>query len=118
MRPASTLVVAVALAAAATTALAADGAVLYAQRCSRCHSLDRNGTGPSHAGLFGRKAGKLTGFAYSLALAAADFTWTPEMLDRWLTNPQATVPGSKMYFRVANPAERQAIIAYLAAQKP
>ena len=108
--------VAVALAATATPALAADGAALYAQRCSRCHALDQNKIGPSHAGLVGRKAGKMPGFAYSPALAAADFTWTPEALDRWLTNPQAMVPGAKMYFRVANPAEREAIIAWLAAR--
>ena len=118
MHSASTLVMAVALAAAATPALATDGEALYAQRCSRCHALDRNAIGPSHAGLVGRKAGKMPGFVYSPALAAADFTWTPEALDRWLTNPQAMVPGAKMYFRVANPAERQAIIDYLAGQKP
>lgn len=117
MRPHLALV-AVAFAATATPATAADGGALYAQRCSRCHGLDHGGIGPSHAGLVGRKAGKLAGFAYSQALAVADFTWTPETLERWLTNPQAMVPGSKMYFRVASPAERQAIIAYLAAQKP
>ncbi len=114
MPPASALVVAVALAAAATPAAALDGAALYAQRCSRCHALDRNGTGPSHAGLIGRAAGKLPGFAYSPALAAADFMWSAPALDRWLTNPQAMVPGTRMYVRVANPAEREAIIAYLA----
>lgn len=107
---------AVAFAATATPALATDGAALYAQRCSRCHAMDRNGTGPSHAGLVGRKAGKQPGYAYSPALAAADFSWTPDALDRWLTNPQAVVPGAKMYFRVANPAEREAIIAWLAAR--
>jgi cytochrome c len=106
--------VAAALAAAATPALAVDGAALYAQRCSRCHALDRNGTGPSHAGLVGRKAGTMPGYAYSPALAAADFTWTPAQLDRWLTNPQALVPGAKMVFRVPDPADRAAIIAYLA----
>ena len=116
MRPCLALA-AVAFMATATPVLA-DGAALYAGRCGRCHALDRGGIGPSHAGLVGRKAGKLPGFAYSPALAAADFTWTPEAIDRWLINPQAMLPGAKMYFRVANPAERQAIIAYLAAQKP
>ncbi|WP_164155804.1 c-type cytochrome [Sandarakinorhabdus rubra] len=106
--------VAAAVLAAATPASAADGAALYAQRCGRCHAMDRNGTGPSHAGLVGRKAGKVPGYAYSPALAAVDFTWTPEALDRWLAGPQAMVPGAKMYFRVANPAERAAIIAWLA----
>ena len=107
--------VVVAFAATTTPVLAADGAALYAQRCSRCHAMDRNGTGPSHAGLVGRKAGKQPGYAYSAGLAAADFSWTPAMLDRWLAGPQAMVPGATMYFRVANPAERAAIIDYLAA---
>ncbi|WP_156255463.1 c-type cytochrome [Sandarakinorhabdus oryzae] len=111
---ANLVLVAAAFMVAATPALAVDGAALYAQRCSRCHALDRNGIGPSHAGLVGRKAGTMPGYAYSPALAAADFAWTPAQLDRWLTNPQALVPGAKMYFRVPDPADRAAIIAYLA----
>lgn len=120
MHPASSLLVVAALMAAATPAPAsakdgpADGAALYAQRCTRCHGASPNSIGPSHVGLMGRKAGKLPGYAYSAALGAADFSWTPAALDRWLINPQAMVPGAKMYFRVANPAERDAIIAYLA----
>jgi cytochrome c2 len=34
-----------------------------------------------------------------------------------LTNPQALVPGTKMYFLLADPQSRADIIAYLVQQK-
>jgi cytochrome c len=32
------------------------GLALYQSRCSACHSLDYNGVGPAHRGVFGRAA--------------------------------------------------------------
>lgn len=94
-----------------------DGAALYAQTCARCHSIDANGIAPKHRGVVGRRAGTVPGYAYSPALKASGIVWTPQQLDRWLQGPAAMVPGTKMYFRLANPAQRSAIIAYLATQK-
>lgn len=94
----------------------ANGARLY-QSCMGCHSLDDNDVGPKHRGVVGRKAGSVPGYAYSAALKKSGITWTPAQLDRWLSGPQAMVPGAKMYFSVANPQNRADIIAYLAQQK-
>ena len=94
----------------------ANGARLY-QSCMGCHSLDENDVGPRHRGVVGRKAASVPGYAYSAALKKSGIVWRPAMLDRWLSGPQAMVPGVKMYFSVANPQNRADIIAYLAQQK-
>jgi cytochrome c len=94
----------------------ANGVRLY-QSCMGCHSLDENDVGPRHRGVVGRKAASVPGYAYSAALKKSGIVWTPAMLDRWLSGPQAMVPGAKMYFSVANPQNRADIIAYLATQK-
>ncbi len=92
------------------------GQSLY-QACMGCHSLDDNDVGPKHRGVVGRRAGTVPDYAYSSALKASGITWDPVNLDRWLTNPQALVPGAKMYFSIANPQSRADLIAYLAKQK-
>jgi cytochrome c len=40
-------------------------------------------------------------------------TWDEATLDRWLTNPSALVPGTKMFFKIDDPQARADIIAYL-----
>ena len=70
--------------------------------CQDCHSLDKNDVGPRHRGVFGRKAGSLTDFAYSPALKGAGFVWTEETLDKWLTNPQAFLPGARMFYHLGS----------------
>ena len=106
----------VAGAAAAQPGDAGRGATLY-QRCSGCHTIDDNDIGPKHRGVVGRKAGSLSDYAYSGQLKASGIVWTPETLDKWLTNPQALVPGAKMFFSVQAPQDRADIIAYLGTQK-
>lgn len=84
------------------------------QRCSACHSLDRNRSGPKHCGLFGRRAGSLPGYAFSLAMRDSGIIWDSRSLDRFLENPMAAVPGTKMgYAGIRDSAERAALIAYL-----
>ena len=116
---------AIAMACAASAAVAhADGG--DAQRggqvfrvCSACHSLDpgRNLTGPSLAGVFGRKAGTLASFLrYSPALKRSNITWDERALDAWLSDPQTLVPGNYMSFRGLPEAKSRAdLIAYLRA---
>jgi cytochrome c len=92
---------------------AAHGREIYESRCIACHSPDANRVGPLHRGVFGRKAGSLRDYTYSKALKGAAFVWTDATLDRWLTNPQAFVPGQKMNFKVAKAEDRADLIAYL-----
>lgn len=101
---------------AALAGNSAHGAKLY-QACTGCHSLESNEVGPRHRGVVGRAAGTVPGYAYSAALKNSKIVWTPAMINRWLTNPQKLVPGSKMFFSIAKPQDRADIIAYLAQQK-
>jgi cytochrome c len=96
---------------------AAYGEELYNSRCVACHSPDANRVGPRHRGVVGRRAGSLPDFNYSKALKGSDVVWDDQTLDRWLTNPQAFIPGQRMNFRVANPNDRADIIAYLKTLK-
>jgi len=91
----------------------AHGKVLY-QVCTGCHSLDEDDVGPRHRGVVGRVAGTVPGYAYSPALRDSHIVWSPQTLDRWLTNPQGLVPGAKMFFAMPNPQDRADVIAYLA----
>ncbi len=91
------------------------GATLY-QACMACHSLDEDDVGPRHRGVVGRTAGTVPGFAYSPALRNSHIVWEADTLDRWLTNPQALVPGARMFFAMPNAQDRADVIAWLSAQ--
>ena len=87
------------------------------ERCQACHSLDRDRTGPHHAGLIGRRAGSVTGFAYSPAMkkaGAAGLVWNEDTLDKFLKAPTKFVPGTRMgYAGIKDDQERSDLIAYL-----
>src|SRR5581483_9896583 len=73
---------------------AKQGAQLFAN-CAACHSLvaNKNVTGPSLAGAWGRKAGSLASFErYSPALKASKITWDAKTLDAWLKDPADFIP--------------------------
>ena len=93
------------------------GARLFVTNCGACHETDRNKVGPALAGVIGRQAGSAPGYPYSSALTHAHTTWDAATLDRWLTNPQAMVPGALMPYRLPDAAERRDIIAYLEGLK-
>jgi len=111
--PAAFLAAGVAVAAVRADADPERGAQLYESRCIGCHSLDANRIGPMHRGVYGRRAGAVPGFDYSPALKKAALVWDAATLDRWLTDPQALVPGQRMNFRVAAERDRADIIAFL-----
>lgn len=94
------------------------GADLFRQ-CAACHSLEpgRHLTGPSLAGVFGRRAGTAEGFRrYSEPLKNSRLVWDERSLDRWLENPQALVPGNGMPFPgIDDGRARAGLIAYLKA---
>lgn len=117
--PATPTPVPAAIPAASSTSAAADsgnaelGRALYQARCAACHSLDYNGVGPAHRGLFGRKAAQVAGFAYSDALRATRQPWLEDSLDRWLADPEKFAPGQRMGLSVPDSQERRHLIAYL-----
>jgi cytochrome c len=84
-------------------------------QCTVCHSIDgSNGTGPTLKGIVGRKSGSVPGFHYSRAMRNAALTWDAASLDRYLKDPQESIPGNVMPFSgVADGAQRAEIIAYL-----
>jgi cytochrome c len=108
-----------ALLVATTSALAAGDAVrgkaLYENRCAACHSIEFDGVGPAHRGVYGRKAGNRTDYAYSPALKASNTVWDEKTLDQWLANPETFIPGQKMGLSVPSANDRADIIAYLKA---
>jgi cytochrome c len=99
----------------------AEGARLF-RACAACHSLEpgQHRTGPSLAGVFGRKAGTAEGFRrYSPALKAAEVVWNEVTLDAWIADPQALIPGNRMAFRGLPDAQARAdLLAYLAQAEP
>lgn len=93
------------------------------ERCGACHSIDRDRTGPRHAGLFGRRAGSVPGFAYSPAMkkaGAAGLVWDEATLDKFLQAPTKFIPGTRMgYAGIKDDQERADLIAFLKqATKP
>ena len=95
---------------------ASHGKALY-QACTACHSIDEDDIGPRHRGVVGRRAGSIPTYAYSAALKKSGFIWDEPLLDRWLSNPSALVPGTKMFFKLDDPQARLDIIAFLKEQK-
>jgi cytochrome c len=63
--------------------------------------------------VFGRKAGSVTGFAYSAGLKNSGLTWTDMTLEKWLSGPDMVVPDTKMDFYVPKAGERRDLIAFL-----
>jgi cytochrome c len=116
MRRSFALLAALFWSAAMPSAFAADaahGEEIYNSRCVACHSPDANRVGPKHRGVVGRTAGTVPDFNYSKAVKGSGVVWNEETLDKWLTNPQAFIPGQRMNFKVADPADRADLIAYL-----
>lgn len=88
--------------------------------CQACHQLGEDGfnlVGPKLHGMFGQPIGSVENFSYSSAVQEADFVWTPEKLDEWLTNPNGFLPGNNMAFAgVRKPEDRVAVIAYIMSE--
>jgi cytochrome c len=90
------------------------GQQLYESRCIACHSIDASRVGPAHKGVVGRKAGSVAGYDYSPAMKGSGIVWTMVTLDRWLADPEKTIPGQKMGYSVPDAKDRADLIAWLA----
>ena len=116
--PAATLTIPSAL---ATADDATAGAQLFKSRCGICHSPEAgtNKIGPSLFNVVDRPAGSIPDFPYSDANRHSGIVWNTAALDRYLTAPQAMVPGTKMTFPgLKDDHQRAEVIAYLTTLKP
>ena len=91
-------------------------------KCGICHTFDKNAVGPELKGIVGRKAASAPDYAYSPGmkkLGEEGFVWTPENIDKWISNPKAMLPDSPMaqlFQGVPDAQERANIVAYLKTQ--
>jgi cytochrome c len=87
--------------------------------CAICHSLepdDHSRAGPSLHGVFGRGIAQAAGYDFSPALQEMDIVWSPQTVaELFEFGPDAYTPGSRMPDqRVSDPADRQALVEFLA----
>ena len=65
-------------------------------------------------GVIGRKAGSITDYKYSKALAAYGKEWTFEEMNSYLIKPQAYIKGTKMAFAgLRKEKDRASVILYM-----
>lgn len=90
-------------------------------QCAACHAVAKgapHGLGPNLWGIAGTKAGEVAGYSFSPALKASGLVWDEATLDKWLENPRALVPGTKMsYSGMPDAAKRKELVTWLLAQK-
>jgi cytochrome c2 len=96
---------------------AAAGKTYFGQTCMQCHSAEAGDgggeIGPSLIGVFGRPAGVGDDrFAYTKALTDSKLVWNLETLERFLTDPATTVPGTTMALPIPVKKDRDNVIAY------
>ena len=92
------------------------GETLFGE-CRDCHSF-AEGVGPGRKApnlwcVFGRQAGTAPGYDYTSELKASGIVWTETTVDRWLRNPGAMVPGTRMDFQVPNDQQREYVLEYM-----
>jgi cytochrome c len=119
-------VVAVALAAMAAPAVA-EGDVEKGKevfkKCGLCHQVGPGAKtliGPELNGIVGRKAASTADYpSYSAGmkkLGEEGFVWTPENIDKWISDPKAMIPDSPMalaFQGIPDAGQRADVIAYL-----
>ena len=106
-------------ATAATSMPDAEAGKAAFNKCKGCHSVDasgKNGVGPSLYGLVNRQVASVADYKYSEGMKAKSAeAWSPQLLNSYLTDVKATVPGTKMTFSgLKDAGERANLIAYLA----
>lgn len=90
------------------------------QQCFSCHSVEPGEAGlqgPNLRGVAGGPVAARPDFEYSDALrylAQREPAWTDALLDRYVADPAAAVPGTRMHYVGLKDAGRRAdVIAYL-----
>jgi len=91
-----------------------DGAEFFKKRCKSCHTTEagKHKSGPSLAGVVGRKAGS-TDFAKYTGLKGSEVVWDEESLDKFLADPKKFVGAKSMAYKVKKEEDRTNVIEYL-----
>ncbi len=94
------------------------------KKCRACHDAGpdaKNKVGPQLTGVVGRKVGSAPDYTYSDANKAfgdKGAIWTEDELFKYLANPLAYMPKTKMAFAgLSDEQDRRDVIAYLAQFK-
>ena len=86
--------------------------------CASCHTFNQGGdnrVGPNLWGIVGADHAHVDGFNYSQAMASKKGEpWTYEELNKFIANPRAYAPGTRMaYAGLGNTQQRADLIAWL-----
>jgi cytochrome c len=92
------------------------GKLLVKQRCANCHAIEEGDdrfAAPLHH-LYGRQAGRVEGFTFSVNIKSLGIAWSPSALDSWLASTTFDTPDIRMrHVGVPNKEQRAAILTYL-----
>jgi cytochrome c len=109
--------------AATTGPVLADGDAAKGEKvfnkCKACHTADAetNRVGPHLKGVIGRKVATVADYKYSddmISFGAANPTWDDDLFLKYIENPKASIPKTKMAFAgVKKEDEREDLLAYL-----
>lgn len=90
------------------------GRAYFLGACANCHGVAGEvGIGPPLNGVVGRRVAAISNFGYSTELASRHDVWTEASIEKFITNPQSVVPGTRMPETGLGDTHADDIVAYL-----
>lgn len=90
-------------------------------KCKTCHTFyegEKNKIGPNLFGIMGKRAGTAEGYKRYKAFKNADFVWTDDLMDAWLSNSRnwskdILNKSTSMSVKIKKEKQREEIIDFL-----